>query len=244
VLGRLAGLLVLVLALSGHTRRAEVSPAAVVATLAQVLVERDGAVVARGSAVAIAERQEGGEPACYLLTVGHVVASGDGWAANVVVVLPGEDGPHRLPGELVRQVDVGDRDLAVLRTVASGCRPAQVGAPIELGADVWLAGFAAEDTPRIWGGHVREMPRVGGMRFTVDGVATEGTSGGGVFDVSTGRLLGLIQGYWTVRLIGPSGRVGGEAPAGTTAVVPISAVRALMEEWGVEDLLDATPASP
>ena len=67
--------------------------------------------------------------------------------------------------------------------------------------------------------------------------STEGASGGGVFDARSGELVGLIQGYWTVRLVGPAGRVGGEVRPGATAVIPLAQVRLLLREWGLEDLL-------
>jgi hypothetical protein len=134
-------------------------------------------------------------------------------------------------------VDVGDRDLAVLRTVTPHCQPVRVGPALPAGADVWVAGFPSPGTPRVFPGHVRDSTRSAHL-WTVDGVATEGTSGGGVFDARSGTLVGLIQGYWAVRLVAPGGGISGEAPAGRIAVIPIAGVRELLEEWGFVDLLD------
>lgn len=240
---RLASLLFSVLMLSGHARPTAhlhpdaTEPGALGAALAEVWVERSGVVVTRGSAVPIAAREEAGQAACYLLTAGHVVAGGDADATHLVVILPDDEGPRRVPGELLHQVDLDDRDLAVLRTVGPVCRPVRLGAPLAVGADVWLAGFAVAGAPQVWAGHIRDTERHGGLSWTVDGSVTEGTSGGGVFDARSGDLVGLIQGYWAVRLIGPGGRVAGEAPAEMTAVIPIARVRTLLREWGFEDLL-------
>lgn len=67
---------------------------------------------------------------------------------------------------------------------------------------------------------------------------TEGAGRGGVFDARSGELVGLIQGYWIARLLGPRGWIGGEAVAGTSAVIPMGRVRAILREWGLDGLLD------
>lgn len=234
---RLACLAFVVLALSGHSRRLP-PPAsdAAARAVAEVVLEQDGAVVARGSGVVVAAREEGGEPACYLLTVAHVVAAAGG--SKLIVMLPADDGGAALPGELVVEATGDDRDLAVVRVVAPGCHPVPIGPSVESGADLWLAGFPALGSLHVWTGHVRDAPSPAQPRWTVDGAVTEGASGGGVFDASTGGLVGLIQGYWTVRLVGPAGPVAGEVAAGTTAVIPVARVRALLREWGLDALLD------
>ncbi len=223
--------------LSGHTRPADgPDHAGIEEGLAEVLIERHGDVVARGSAVVIAARDEAGQSACYLVTVGHVLTPAAG-LTEIVVVLPEEDGRRRVRGNLLRQIDADDRDLAVLRSVAPACRPARIGEWLDADADLWLAGFARPGAAHVWPGHLREMPSPGALRWTVDGIVTEGASGGGVFDARSGELVGLIQGYWTARLLGPTGWIGGEAAAGTTAVIPMARVRALLREWGLEGLL-------
>jgi hypothetical protein len=241
---RLAAFLIAYLALSGHGRPVATPPEGrpdyrgVDATVAEVLVERNGAVVARGSAVVIAAREEAGEEACYVLTAGHVVTLGGGREASVFVRVPAADESPAVPAELLQQADADDRDLAVLRTFARPCHPARIGVPPGDGTDVWLAGFPASGGARVVPGHVRDTARRPESSWSVDGVVTEGTSGGGVFDARSGGLVGLIQGYWTVRLVGPAGRISGEAPAGRIAVIPMARVRALLAEWGIQDLLE------
>jgi hypothetical protein len=226
------------LLLSGHARHGTVPDhGGVDETVAEVVLERQGALVARGSAVVVASREEAGEHACYLVTAGHVLtpAGGD---ADIVVVVPDEDGQHSVTGELLRQVDADDRDLAILRAVTPACRPVRIGQWLERGADVWLAGFSARGAAQVWPGHLRETPAPGAARWIVDGVVTEGASGGGVFDARSGELVGLIQGYWIARLLGPRGWIGGEGVAGTSAVIPMARVRAILREWGLDGLLD------
>jgi hypothetical protein len=216
---------------------ADAGPDGPVKVIAQVLVEREGQVVKRGSAVIVAAREEYGEAVCYLLTVGHVL---DGRQASdsVQVLLPDGNDWRPVRGEAIQQVDAGERDLAVLRAIAT-CRPARIGVGPERDGDVWLAGFPGEGQVRVWPGHARETSWFGTLRWIVEGTVTEGASGGGVFDAQTGRLLGLIQGYWTARLVMPGGAIAGVARIGTAAVIPITRVRALLEEWGFEDLLDS-----
>ncbi len=235
---RLACLLLATIALSGHARpSAEPDRRDMDATLAEVLLERDGALVARGSAVVIAAREEAGEHACYLLTVGHVVAP-PGGPADVRIVLSGEGAPRtEVPARLLRLVDAEDRDLAVVRAVGADCRPARLGPEPEAGADVWLAGFPRRGLVRFWPGHIRAPMDAAAARWTIDGAVTEGASGGGVFDARSGELLGVIQGYWIVRLFAADGSVGAEAGMGTTAAIPLSRVRAVLAEWGLDDLL-------
>jgi hypothetical protein len=235
---RLACLLLVALAVSGYTPRAEQpDTGGVEAPLVEVLVVRDGRMVARGSGVALAARNENGEEVCYLLTVGHVVALTGG--ATELLVGGVEDGGvgHRVPGRLLRRIDAGDRDLAVVRAGGLACHPARLGDGREPAAAVWLAGFPRRGLARVWPGHFREPRPPGASRWMVDGGVTEGASGGGVFDARSGELVGLIQGYWTARLVGPAGPIGGEVPTGATAVIPLAQVRRLLQDWGLEDLL-------
>jgi hypothetical protein len=75
----------------------------------------------------------------------------------------------------------------------------------------------------------------------VDGTAREGDSGGPVFDARSGGLVGLIQGYWTARLVAAGGQVAVESAVGRVAVIPLAHVRALLEGWGIADLLADPP---
>src|SRR5262249_23696647 len=100
------------------------------------------------------------------------------------------------------------------------------------------AGFPARGAARVWPGHVREPRSSGESRWTIDAAVTEGASGGGGFDARTGRLGGLVPGYWAARPGGPGGAVGGEGATGRTAVSPLALVRILLGEWGLERLLD------
>jgi len=231
-------------ALSGHGRPIAIPAgrAAIDGTLAEVRIERDGTLVARGSAVVVAARDEAGQSACYLLTVGHVLSAAGDDEASIGVVLPGAADAEPISAESLGTVDRGDQDLAVLRTIAAPCRPARIGPSLPPGADVWLGGFPAPGAPRILPGHVRDAVRAGHV-WTVEGIATEGTSGGGVFDARSGALVGLIQGYWAVRLVAPGGRVAGEASVGRIAVIPIAGVRELLEAWGFVDLLESEPSA-
>jgi hypothetical protein len=235
---RLACLLLVALALCAHARRTEhPDPGDVDASLAELLLERDGRLLARGSGIVVAARDEDGERACYLLTAGHVVPAASAGADLLVGVAADGAVRHRVRGQLLRRVDADDRDLAVVRAAGLACRPARTGSGLEPGADVWLAGFPRQGATRVWPGHLRGPWPPEAPRWIVDGGVTEGASGGGVFEARSGELVGLIQGYWTVRLLGPAGPIGGDVPAGATAVIPLARVRGLLREWGLQDLL-------
>jgi hypothetical protein len=230
----LAALALVFLGSTGHTR----SGAALERdALAEVLVRRAGHVVARGSAVVVAAREEAGEVACYFLTAGHLVSLG-GLAPDAeleVVVATDGDGARAVPSQLLHHVDAEEADLAVLRAVGARCRPVRIGVAGTPAEDVWLAGFAVRGAVDVWPGHVRDA---GAVRWTVESPVSEGASGGGVFDARTGGLVGLIQGYWTARLVTVGGPLTGEAQTGTAAVVPIGRVQALLRAWGLDDLLE------
>ncbi|MGH7267906.1 MAG: trypsin-like peptidase domain-containing protein [Candidatus Rokuibacteriota bacterium] len=227
----------LALALLGLTGHARSGRALERDGLAEVLVRRAGHVVARGSAVVVAAREEDGELACYLLTAGHLVSLGGPAPAAALEVVLAVDGAgaRAVPTQLLHHVDGDDADLAVLRAVGARCRPVRIGLAGTPAEDVWLAGFAVRGAVDVWPGHVRHA---GTLRWTVESPVSEGASGGGVFDARTGGLVGLIQGYWTARLVTVGGPVPGEARTGTAAVVPIDRVQALLRAWGLDDLLE------
>jgi hypothetical protein len=52
------------------------------------------------------------------------------------------------------------------------------------------------------------------------------------------RPLSALTHPWIARLLGPRGWIGGEAVAGTSAVIPMARVRALPRKWGLDGLLD------
>jgi len=67
-----------------------------------------------------------------------------------------------------------------------------------------------------------------------------GVSGGGVFDARTGRLIGLVEGFSTARLMaqGPTPAWYIDVPVpGQTLVTPLADIRRFLDEFEQADLL-------
>jgi hypothetical protein len=116
-----------------------------------------------------------------------------------------------------------------------------LGRPPALGDRIWIVGFPWGRQIRLISGIVSEVnldhsgnPRAGSS-LVVDASVSYGMSGGGVFDAVTGRLVGLIEGYGTVRV--PFG----DKPAlqyidvpvpGETYVTSLATIESFLRETG------------
>jgi hypothetical protein len=84
-----------------------------------------------------------------------------------------------------------------------------------------------------------------GARLMVDASVSYGASGGGVFDATTGRLIGLVEGYRTARVSfkGDSSARYIDVPVpGETYVVPLADVRRFLIDSGHAELTGLRPA--
>ena len=73
----------------------------------------------------------------------------------------------------------------------------------------------------------------------IDAAVSYGTSGGGVFDGESGRLVGIVRGYRTAKLAMPGNDAAPlEFPiAGETTVIPTSDILCLLRRAGLADRL-------
>lgn len=127
-----------------------------------------------------------------------------------------------------------DSDIAVLQATLDGLPPVILKRTAQLGDNVWVVGFPFGQRGTLVNGAVSQIalaeagtsdtPGVvidGAVRM-VDAPVNYGTSGGGVFDARSGRLVGIVRGYRTVRMAVP-GSDGASLTlpvAGETTVVP------------------------
>jgi len=124
--------------------------------------------------------------------------------------------------------------------------PARPAASPILGEPVWVVAFPWGRQMTLGTGIVSQIALDGekeqASRLMVDALVSYGSSGGGVFEARTGRLLGVIEGYNTARVTaqgaGPSWYIDVPMP-GQTFVTPVSDIRRFLAEIGQADLLSA-----
>lgn len=179
----------------------------------KVTIERDARRVASASGVVIASRPAAGamEAVSYVLTSAHALAGGDG--ATIAV---GFCGPHASRGKFTATVISHGKpdtvDLALLRVSGIAAPPVHLPEDdlVRLGQPVLVIGFPEGERLGLSGGIVSQLPlsaRPNGIpadrpenRIVIDAAAPRGVSGGGVFEVETGRLVGIVQGHQTVSM--------------------------------------------
>jgi len=131
--------------------------------------------------------------------------------------------------------------LTVLGYAATARGP-DVGGTTEVAGLLVLAGglFAGHGHLRLASGIVSQVDPEPASRIMVDASVSYGSSGGGVYEASTGRLVGLVEGYGTasVPLEEHSAPRSIDVPVpGETYVTSLVGIRRFLTEAGYPDLL-------
>jgi serine protease Do len=216
----------------------------------QIVLERDGQRYRSGSGVVIAMHPSAAGPDCFVLTSGHTLSRRS--TPDKVYVLFGRDhGPGtKVPATVVAHHDNKELDLSLLRARTKDCFPVQFGRPPELGGPIWVLAYP-------WGRHMtlvagivsqvnvdRAGDRETAPRFIVDASVSYGSSGGGVYDGQTGRLVGIVEGYRTARVSfqveAAQQHIDMPVP-GETYVVPLADIRRFLLQADRKDLLGPLP---
>jgi S1-C subfamily serine protease len=176
----------------------------------KVAIDRDAKRVASGSGVVIASRPagQGAEAVSYVLTAAHVLTAGDG--ATVSVGFCGSQAARgKFTASVVSQGEPNTLDLALLRVPGIAVPPVDFleRAWVRLGERILVVGFPEGERLGLSAGIVSQLPLTelqNGIpadrpeqRIVIDAAAPRGVSGGGVFEVETGRLVGIVQGHHT-----------------------------------------------
>jgi S1-C subfamily serine protease len=145
----------------------------------------------------------------YVLTASHALAGGDG--ATIVVGFCGPQASRgKFPASLVSRGKPDTLDLALLRVPGIAVPTVRLSDDDQarLGQPILVIGFPEGERLGLSGGIVSQLPlsaRPNGIpadrpehRIVIDAAAPRGVSGGGVFEVDTGRLVGIVQGHQTV----------------------------------------------
>jgi serine protease Do len=183
----------------------------------------------------------------YILTNEHVVQREGlrGSAAFLVVI----ERPklRRVEARLIEEGEVPDEDLALL-TIPEPITPVQVGGEddVQVGDDVVVIGAPYGRSLSVSSGIVSQLEldeadsRIQRAMKT-DAPIGYGASGGGVFSIPSGKLIGLVEGYRTAKVA--FGGVAGsdfsfDVPMpGETFLAPPSKVRAFLARAGLAKLV-------
>lgn len=201
------------------------------------------------SASGIAFAQRGGRT--YVLTNAHVVQAAPSWKGPIEIqVLPG-DGTAPLAATVRARGRVPDADIAVLEVTGQlPVTPLAADEGLELGADLVVIGAPFGKGLSVAAGIVSQVeyefaenaaaPRAPKAMKT-DAAIGYGSSGGGVFDVPRGRLVGLVEGYRTARVAfgKAEDQYAFDVPMpGETFVAPAAKIRRFLAENGLEKLVE------
>ena len=167
----------------------------------EVLVKGKAERVASGVVVA----SEGGTS--WVLTNEHVVQrEGLTGAASFEVVVE-RPRLHRLAARVFAEGKVPDDDLAVLVVEGESLPAVQIASAeqVDVGDDVVVIGAPYGRALSVSSGIVSQLETDEQDRRVQRSMKTDapigyGASGGGVFDVPSGRLVGLVEGYRTAKV--------------------------------------------
>lgn len=143
----------------------------------------------------------------YVLTNEHVVRrEGLGGSASFQIVVE-RPKLHRLKARVVAEGKVPDEDLALLAVDGEALPPVPLAAEdeVEVGDDVVVVGAPYGRSLSVSSGIVSQLegdeqdPHLQKSMKT-DAPIGYGASGGGVFEVPGGRLVGLVEGYRTAKV--------------------------------------------
>ena len=205
----------------------------ILASLVQLRAELEGDDRRSGSGIVIASDPRAMR--CWIITTRHLVAAPA--PRRLFARLPDHRGT--LSAEVVTISD--EVDLAIL-SVQGVAPPAAVLKDVaDLGQDVWVAGFPWGGRLTIVRGVVSQLggegdeARLEGPVRMVDAPVSYGASGGGVFEVSTGLLVGIVEGYRTARVALPNApeSVLHVPMPGETTVVSSAGVRRFLSSAGL-----------
>jgi S1-C subfamily serine protease len=185
-------------------------------------IERDPGTRRAASGVAVAVDRQAART--WIVTARHPFERVD---AGPVAVTRASSGKP-LVGRVVALSP--DADLALLEVPATDIPVAALKPATRLGDEVWVVAFPRGRRATLVSGVISQLAEedaVEGPAAMVDAPVSYGASGGGVFDPSTGELVGIVEGYRTarVKVSGSPERTVDIPFPGETTVVSAAAIR-------------------
>ncbi|HET7753951.1 MAG TPA: serine protease [Anaeromyxobacteraceae bacterium] len=226
----------------GNPRSATVQK--VYSSAVRIQISAGGKVVRSASGVSFARDGD----RTYVLTNAHVVEPSKSWKQPIEMrVLTG--GNATIAARVVAAGQLPDMDVAVVEVQDSTMpiTPLSVDDTLELGDDLVVIGAPFGKGLSVAAGIVSQVeydvaesvrPRAP-RALKTDAAIGYGSSGGGVFDVPGGRLVGLIEGYRTARVEFGKAEEGYhfDVPMpGETFVAPAAKIRRFLAERGLSRL--------
>jgi S1-C subfamily serine protease len=206
-----------------------------------------GEVVRRASGIAFA--RDGGRT--YILTNAHVVEPARSWKTPVEVRVLSSGGGKPLVAAVKARGRVPEADLAVLEVAGElPVTPLAVDEGLELGDDLVVIGAPFGKGLSVAAGIVSQVEydfaenaaaERAPKAMKTDAAIGYGSSGGGVFDVPRGRLVGLVEGYRTARVAfgNEEEQYAFDVPMpGETFVAPAAKIRRFLAENGLGRLVE------
>jgi S1-C subfamily serine protease len=207
----------------------------ILASTVQLWSERDGGVRRAASGVVVATSLLSRRG--WIITTRHFVDP-VGATQKIYVRLPGRT--TVVAATVAFRSD--DHDLALLETEFLDFAPARLKMNASLGDGILLIAFPWGRRFTVVSGVVSQVdsrPGEAGPARMVDASVSYGSSGGGVFDVESGSLVGIVEGYRTAKVAIPEmkERVLEVPVAGETTVIPAATIFRFLMESGLGDFL-------
>jgi len=218
------------------------------ASSVQLFAEREGGVRRTASGVTLTAGLDGRS---IVITAAHLLMP---QATQTVYVAP-LGGGTRVEARILA-IDEA-HDIAVLETSTLPGNSIRMQTEARLGDNVWVVSFPWGGRGTVVGGAVSQIRSgteagfpVAGPIGLIDAAVSYGTSGGGVFDARSGKLVGIVRSYRTAKLSLPGTPAQSlELPiAGETTVVPVSQILCVLRQIqapdsaGLEGFLADAPA--
>ncbi len=218
----------------------------------RIQIAAAGEVVRSASGVAFA--RDGTHT--YVLTNAHVVEPGKAWKAPIELRVLPSAGKGPLAARVVVAGRVPEWDIAVVEVDAIDLpiTPLAGDDALELGDDLVVIGAPFGKGLSVAAGIVSQVeydhaesagPRIP-KALKTDAAIGYGSSGGGVFDVPSGQLVGLVEGYRTARVAFGKAEenYAFDVPMpGETFVAPAAKIRRFLAERGLAKLVPVATAS-
>jgi S1-C subfamily serine protease len=204
---------------------------------AQLRAEREGGARRAASGVVLATDPD--RRRAWILTTRHFLDPPH--TQQVYVRLPGRDTVVRGTIAFVSR----DLDIAILEAENLDVAPIRLKALTHLGDEVLVIAFPWGQRFTVVSGVVSQVAAVrgetpvAGPPRMIDASVSYGSSGGGVFDARTGELVGIVEGYRTVKVAVPEMKDRPlELPvAGETTIISAAEIIRFLVDSGLDEFL-------